>query len=295
MTSIIGGVNYNLLFGNGTASADPYATILSTLNGGVSATPALTSRSTAVSTGSPLTDLRLAQRNQTAEVARTAKDPVVARDIAAFKKSVASASNIDAALSNPAVLKVLLNANNLGAQVPYAGLAKKVLLSDPTDPNGLARKIGNTAWLNAAKTYDFKKNGLAKLQDPAVVATLTDAYAQVAWRQSLDKATPGLGNALAFLQQAKSAKTALDILGDPINRAVVTTALGIPREIAFQSLTAQENAITARLDVKKLQDPKFVANLTNRYLLARQQENQTANGETASVAALSQQLRSLLV
>ena len=87
----------------------------------------------------------------------------------------------------------------------------------------------------------------------------------------------------------------MDILGDPINRAVVTTALGIPREIAFQSLTAQENAITARLDVKKLQDPKFVANLTNRYLLARQQENQTANGETASVAALSQQLRSLLV
>ena len=295
MTSIVGGVNYNLLFGNGTASAGPYATILSTLNGGAAATPALVSRSVAVSTGNPLTDLKRAQRNQTAEVARTAKDPMVARDIAAFKAGVAKAGGIDAALGNPAVLKVLLTANNLGAQVHYTGLAKKVLLSDPADANGLARKIGNAAWLNAAKTYDFKQNGLTKLRDPAVVATLTDAYAQVAWRQSLDKATPGLANALAFLQQAHSAKTAYDILGDPINRAVVTTALGIPRQIAFQPLTAQENAITARLDVKQLQDPKFVANLTSRYLLARQQDSQTANAGTADVTTLSQQMRSLLV
>lgn len=294
MTSIIGGVNYNLLFGNGTASVDSSAAILATLNGGAATTPALTSKSMAVSTGNPLTDLRLAQRNQTAEVARTAKDPVVARDIATFKKAVAEAGSIDAALGNPAVLKVLLTANNLGAQVPYAGLAKRVLLSDPADPAGLARKIGNAAWLNAAKTYDFKKNGLAKLQDPAVVATLTDAYAQVAWRQSLDKATPGLGNALAFLQQAKSAKTALDVLGDPINRAVITTALGIPKEIAFQPLTAQENAITARLDVKKLQDPKFVANLTSRYLLARQQESQDANAAVTDLTTLGQRARNIL-
>lgn len=294
MTSIASGMNYGLLFGNTPGSADPYASILSTLNGGAAATPSLTINANAVSTGNPLTDLRLAQRNQVAAVARTAKDPAVARDLAAFKKGVANAGSIDAALGNPAVLKVLLTANNLGSQVRFAGLAKKVLLSDPADANGLARKIGNAAWLNAAKTYDFKKNGLTKLQDPAVVTTLTDAYAQVAWRQSLDKATPGLANALAFLQQAGKAKTAYDILGDPINRAVVTTALGIPKEIAFQPLTTQENAITARLDIKKLQDAKFVANLTNRYLLARQQESQSDTGAAQELASLAQRARSIL-
>ena len=41
-------------------------------------------------------------------------------------------------------------------------------------------------------------------------------------------------------------------------RTVVTTALGIPLQIAFQPLEAQERAITSQLDISQLQDPKFV-------------------------------------
>ena len=59
---------------------------------------------------------------------------------------------------------------------------------------------------------------------------------------------------------------------------MVTTALGIPKQIAFQSLTAQETAITNRLDITKLQDPKFVKALTNQYLLAMQQNKLASTG-----------------
>lgn len=295
MTSIVSGVDYSLLFGNGAANADPYTAILTALYSRTSTTSGTVPTSNAVSTGNPLIDLKLAQQNQTAAVAQMAKDPVVARDIAAFRQGVTNATSIDAALTNPNVLKVLLTANNLGSQVQYAGLAKKVLLSDPADSNSLVNKLGNNAWLNATKTYNFAATGLAELQNPQVVATLTDAYAQVAWRQSLDTATPGLSNALAFLQQASSAKTADDILGDPINRTVVTTALGIPQEIAFQSLTAQENAITSHLDVAKLQDPKFVMTLTSQYLLAMQQQSQSGAGSSTDLMTLATQARGILV
>jgi len=289
MANIVAGMGYSLLFGTGASSADPYTAILTALYSGAAGGR----NASAVSTGNPLTDLKLAQQNQTKAVAAEAKDPVVARDIAAFEKGIANAASIDAALSNPNVLKVLLTANGLASQIQYPALAKKVLLSDPADPNSLASKLPNRAWLNTTKTYHFVKTGLAALRDPKIVATLTDAYAQIAWRQSLDKATPGLANALAFLQQASSIKTADDVLGDPVNRSVVTTALGIPQEIAFQTLGAQENAITAHLDIKKLQDPKFVVALTDQYLLALQQRRQSAGG--TDLTALASQARGIVI
>jgi len=289
MTGIVTGINYSLLFSSGSTASDASASILSALYGSNVAS------STAVSTGNPLTDLKLAQTNETADVAKEAKTPQVARDIAAFQQGIAKAKDIGAALSNPNVLKVLLTANNLASQVQYPGLAKKVLLSDPSDGKSLVNQLSNKAWLSAAKTYDFAKNGLAALENPKVIATLTHAYAEVLWRQSLETATPGLANALAFLTQASSAKTADDILGDPVNRAVVTTALGIPQQIAFQSLTAQETAITSRLDITKLQDPKFVKALTSQYLLAMQQNKLTSTGNNPDLMSLATQAGGLVV
>jgi hypothetical protein len=49
----------------------------------------------------------------------------------------------------------------------------------------------------------------------------------------------------------------------------VTTALGVPLQIAFQSTEAQQLAISSRLDVTKLQDPKFVEDFIDRFLLAK--------------------------
>jgi hypothetical protein len=290
MSGIFNGMNYGLLFSGGSSGSNASSAILSALysnsTGGAS---------TAVSTGNPLTDLKLAQANQTAEVAREAKNPIVARDIAAFQQGIAHAKTIDQALSNPNVLKVLLTANGLGSQVHYPGLAKKVLLSDPTDPHSLVNQLGNATWTATVKAYKFAANGLSSLQNPKVVSALANGYAEVMWRQSLDSATPGLSNALAFLHQASSIRSVFDILGDPVNRAVVTTALGIPQQIAFQSLTAQEQAISTRLNVARLQDPKFVTGLTDQYLLTMQQNAKASGSNTTSLDALAVQASGLVV
>ncbi len=293
MSGIVSGVNYNLLFSGSLSAADASTSILTALYGG----NAYASANPAVSTGNPLTDLKLAQANEAKDVAAEAKQPQVARDIAAFKDGVANAKDINAALSNPNILKVLLTANNLADQIPYPGMAKKVLLSDPSDSKSLVNQLSNAAYTSAVKTYNFAKNGLVELKNPQVVSALVNAYAEVKWRQSLDQATPGLSNALAFISQASSVKTVDDILGDPINRAVVTTALGIPQQIAFQSLTAQENAITTRLNVAKLKDPKFVTSLTDQYLLTMQQTAQAkaSNNAGPDLSTLAEQAHGLVV
>ncbi len=248
------------LFNSGTSGSSA-AGLLSTLYGA--------SGSSAASSN-PIGALRTAETNSTKDIAQTATQPAVARDIAAFTKAVASATSPQQLLKDPTVLKVLLTANGLGDQTRYPALAQKALLSDTTQSNALANTLPDTAWKSAASLYDFANQGLAVLQKPGVVATITSGYAEIVWRQSLDQTTPGLSEALTFRSNALTFTTADQILGDSTARSVITTALGIPEQIAFQDLGAQEKAITNRLDIKKLQDPKFVEALTTQYLLAAQ-------------------------
>ncbi len=84
----------------------------------------------------------------------------------------------------------------------------------------------------------------------------------------LDQQLPGLGTALLFKQTASTFTDPIKILGSRLGRQVVTTALGIPQQIAIQSLDAQSKAITSRLKIENLQNPAFVDKLAQRFLLA---------------------------
>jgi len=290
MSGIISGIDYSLLFSTGSSTTDIANAMLTTIYSGDTA-PA----STAVSTGNPITDLKLAQANETTDVAREAKVPQVSRDIAAFQTALANAPDIQTALSNPNVMKVLLTANGLSNYITEPALAQKALLSDPSQSNSLVNQLGDTNLLSTAKSFDFAKNGLAALQNPTVVSTLSHGYAEALWRQSLEQATPGLSNALAFLGQATSITSVDEVLGDPVNRAVVLTALGIPEQVAFQSLTAQEQAVSSRVDVTKFKDPTFVTSMTDQYLLIMQQQSQSGAGSATDLTTLAEQASGLVV
>lgn len=219
------------------------------------------------SSANPVDALKQAEKNQTKGVAAAANEPQTAREIKAFRAAVAKGPDAKTLLANPIARKVLLTANGLGSQADYAGLVSKALLSDTSKPGSLASKLADTKWLDMAKTYDFANKGLGVLQDPTVLNTITNGYAEVAWRTSLDQTTPGLSNALDFRSRAATIKTADQVLGDPTFRDVITTALGIPKEIAFQSLQTQEKAITDHIDLTKFAKPAFVDQFVNRYLV----------------------------
>ncbi len=229
-------------------------------------------------TGNPVQALQTAERNQTQDVAITAAQPAVARDIAAFQKAVTSATSPAQLLANPTVQKVLLTASGMSDQIGFSALIKQALLSDPGNQSSLINQLTDTRWKTVNQTYNFATQGLSVIQTPSVLAKISNDYAQQLWMQSLDATTPGLSNAISFLGTASSIKSVYQILGDPIMRSVVTTTLGIPQQIAFQDLNAQQLAISSQLDITRFQDPSFVASFTDQYLLTMQQ---TATPTTA--------------
>ncbi len=291
MSGIVTGINYNLLF-SGESSSDATASILAALYSGTSST---TPTTTFVSSGNPITDLKLAQSEQTTGVAAEAKQPLVANAITAFTTAVANATSIQTALLNPDVQKVLLTANGLTSYIGETALVQKVLLSNPSDSNSLVNQLGNSAWLSTVQTYNFAQNGLAELKNPQVISALTNAYAEVEWRQGLDQQTPGLANALTFLGQASAIKNSDDVLGNYTNFEVVTTALGIPQTIVFQSQDAQASAINAHLDYAKLSDRNYVTSLTDQYLLAMQENAASSTSSGSGLTGLAEQASSGLV
>lgn len=242
----------------------------------------------------PLQALNQAEANQTSDIQMTAQQPDVARAIGQFTAGVKNATSVQQLLQDPAVLQVLLTANGLGDQTQYTALAQKALISDPNDPNSLVNQLSDTRWQSVVDTYQFATEGLKIIQNPSTITTIANAYAEVTWRDSLDAATPGLSNALTFRQEASTITSVDQILGDPIMRTVVTTALNIPEQIAFQPLEAQEKAISSRVDLSRFQDPHFVETFTQQYLINAAQ--QAASGtSTTDLSSLAVQAQGLVV
>jgi hypothetical protein len=250
--------------------------------------------STSAGNVDPVVALTTAEANETKDVALEAKQPDVQRDIVAFSAAVAAAKSPADILGNPTALKVLLTANGLGDQLAYTALAQKTLLSNINDGRSLANTLSDTRWKSVVQTYDFANKGLSVIQNPTTIATITNGYAEVLWRQSLDATTPGLSNALTFRSEAGSITSVDQILGDPVLRTVVTVALGVPEEIAFQDLQAQEQAISTRLDIAQFKDPHFVETFAQRYLVAAA-STASSGGATTDLTTLAIQAQGLVV
>jgi hypothetical protein len=274
MSGFISGVNYSLLFSPDSSTTDASTAILNALYN-----TAPSSATGFASTGDPLLDFKLAQADQTADTAKEAQVPQVAQAITAFTKAVKNATSISSVLSNPNVQQVLLTASGLSNYIGETGLVRKAFMSNPSDANSVVNQIGDSTLLSTVQTYNFAKNGLAELQNPKIMATLTNGYAEVMWRESLNTATPGLSNALDFITQASSIKSVNDVLNNATNFFVITGALGIDPDIAYQDQSAQQRAIaSSSLDIAKLQNPAYVTSLTDQYLISQQESSQSSSG-----------------
>ncbi len=201
-------------------------------------------------------------------LARLAKDPQINRQLDQFAKAVAKASDLKAALRDPRVLGVLLPALGLPDAVGQAGLALRALTADPKDPEGLLARLPDKRWKAAAEALNLQERGLEALRDPKTQALLAEGLRRLSWQKELDADQPGISDAMLFRERAASVTSAYDLLGDPVLRRVITGALGLPQQIAVQPVETQARAITSRLDLSKLQNPREVAKLAERYVVA---------------------------
>lgn len=222
------------------------------------------------SASDPVGALRRAETNQGDKIADKAEEPQVARELQRFESAVRRARSVDELLRNRDAMKVILTANGLESQQGAAGLVRRVLTSDLRDTSSTVYQMArtNANWLTMTRDLDMQRSGLAKLQTQASLDAYKIAYAQTRWEESLEQQAPGLSMAVTFKRRAVTFDEPIKVLADPVAREVVTRVLGIPRDLARQSVEAQTRAIANRIDVKRFQDPAFVDQFVRRYLVS---------------------------
>jgi hypothetical protein len=242
----------------------------------------------------PIQALQSAEQNQTRDVKMTSVQPMVQSAVTAFTQAVNAAKSMTQLLANPAFMDVLLTANGMSDQIGYTALATQALTSNLSDSNSLANTLTDTRWKALAGDYDFSSTGLASFKNSTTLASLANLYATVSWENSQDTVTPGISNALAFKAQASTITSVDQILGNPMMRTVVTTALGIPEQIAFQDINAQEQSISTRMDISQFKNPAFVESFVQRYLIENAATASASSSTTPDLTTLAIQGQGIL-
>ena len=203
-------------------------------------------------------------------VAQTAKEAAVKLALARFAEGISRAKDVETALRDPRVSAVLLPALGLPDAVDMPGLAVRALMSNPSDPKSVAARLTDARWKSAASTLNLATRGMDALRDPAVQKKLTEGYTAYQWRVSKDNEANGIADALYFQQRMASGRalSVYEVLGDAVLRRVVTGALGLPDAIAIQEVETQARAVTSRIDLSRLTDPRQATKLAERYVMA---------------------------
>lgn len=225
-----------------------------------------------VDSASALAALRRASGSgaQAKGVEAKAKEASVKMALARFAEGISRAKDVETALRDPRVSAVLLPALGLPDAVDTPGLAVRALTSDPADPKSVVARLSDARWKSAAATLNLSARGMDALRDPAIQKKLTEGYTSYQWRVSKDQEASGISDALYFEQRMASGKapSVYEVLGDAVLRRVVTGALGLPQSLAIQEVSTQARAVTSRIDLSKLSDPKQAAKLAERYVMA---------------------------
>lgn len=192
-----------------------------------------------------------------------------------FEDALERARDVRAALRDPRVLGVIGTALGIPEAATQPGLAVRALTSDPADRRSVVNTLPDRRWKAAAETLRLHARGLDGLKDPKVQEQLAEGLRRAEWRRQLEQRAPGLGDAMLFRERAATGvSNTFELLGNPVLRRVVTTALGLPPQLALQSVEAQARAVEARLDVGRLRNPAEAQRLVERYLIARAGEAQ---------------------
>ena len=140
-------------------------------------------------------------------------------------------------------------------------------------------KLVDKRFKSAASLLQLGEKGLVQIQRETTKDDLAELYVKNKYNAGLATQNSGVPLAMYLKDNAAGVRNTYDILGDQRLRHVVTTALGLPLELANQSVEAQAAAIEKRMKVSDLKDPKFVDKLAKRFLMASDTGTGTGGAE----------------
>lgn len=233
---------------------------------------------------------RLSKGDAAKQAAQHAQTPAVKKEIEYFRQKAATVKSVDEFFKDQRLLKFALSAYSLEAEQQFPARIKQVMTSDPKDPKALANRMIDPRYKEINKDFAFGQTGTANLKLTKFVDTLVEKYVTNEYEKKLGEQNPALREAAYFKRKIGSITDVYQILGDKALRAVVFDTLGIPAEVANQSLEKQAELVKKGFKLDKVKDTLYVDNFLKRFVAARdrqQAQSDPAAGFSSGNIALS--------
>lgn len=176
----------------------------------------------------------------------------VQKNITDFQKGSNDISSLDDLLDDRKTLEFVLTAFGLESEINNPGKLKAILNSDKDDPNSFANRLNDPRFGEIASFFNIANEGVSKFSSSTIQTEIIDKYLTNAFEIDIGNENPAAREALFFLRRINEVDSSIEILGDIALRSIVTTALGLPAEIANQSVLKQEALLDAKLDFDRL-------------------------------------------
>jgi len=237
-------------------------------------------------TGIGAMTLYQANRSQIDErVAQFRERPQIQREIEFFKKRIGEIDNIEQFFDDRRLLGTTLTAFGLEEELQFPARIEKVLTEDPSDPAALANRLVDPKFRIIADELSLHDQGLAKLKSQAFQDKLFDKFTRVEFETNLGEQNPAVREAFFFKRRIDDVEDIFDLLGDRTLRKVTLEAVGLPPQIANQSVDKQKALVAERIDLDELKTEAGIDRFLRRFLIQADTAAQTAQLSGASAAS----------
>ena len=207
--------------------------------------------------------------------------PDVAREAERFAARIGEVTTAEALVRDRRLLSVALGAFGLEAEIDKRALLRRVLESDPADPESFANRLVDRRYREIAAAFGFGAPGGPETVRPGFAARIVDAYKARAYETALGESDPAMRLALnarrelAEIAAAPTAETSgwFTVLGDRPLRRVVEGAYGLPDAFARLDVDRQREILETKTrdlfgkaDPTVFADPDTVDALIRRFL-----------------------------
>jgi hypothetical protein len=198
-------------------------------------------------------------------LARTAADPVVARETRYYLDHIGAVKSAGDLLNDKRLFAYAMKAFGLSDMTNAKGFMRKVLAGGVADPDSFANKLVDPRYKEFATAFDFAKYGPFTTTFAATRTGTTEAYLRQSLEVKAGNGNEGVRLALYFQRKGPQVTSAYGFLADKALSAVVTTALGLPAPGPSGNIDAQAAAIKAKLNLADLKDPDKLQRFLQRF------------------------------
>ncbi|MDP2355943.1 MAG: DUF1217 domain-containing protein [Beijerinckiaceae bacterium] len=210
------------------------------------------------------TSFRLISSDLGKSIARTSSQPVVAREIDYYNKTIGSIKSIDAFVKNDRVFKFAMKSFGL-EDMNYAKAFMKKMLSEGVESRtAMANRLSDKRYGEFVKAFNFARYGELTTTFAATRAGAVDRYVRQTLEETAGAQNEGVRLALYFQRKASSVTSAYGILADPALLKVAQTVLGLPVG-QKTDVDATAKLIEQRMKIADLKDPAKVQKLLQRF------------------------------